>query len=249
MALLEVEGVTTGYAGGPDILRDMNLTVEAGRSYCIIGPNGAGKSTLLKAIAGTLRLRSGEIRLEGRSLGSLRPDQRLEAGVCFVPQDPSIFPEMTVLENLRMGGYLLHDAAETGRRVDEVMDRFPMLRERSAQLAGTLSGGQQQILLIGRSLIIRPRIMMIDEPSLGLSPILADEIFSAIRSLGDLGITVLMVEQSVARGLGSTDWGFVLDLGSMRFEGPSSELLRDGRIRDLYMGTTASGAADARGEA
>lgn len=241
MALLEVDGVTTGYPGGPDILKDMTLSVDADRSYCIIGPNGAGKSTLLKAIAGILRLRKGEIRLDGKSLGTLRPDQRLESGICFVPQDPSIFPEMTVLENLRMGGYLLHDPAETNRRVAEVMERFPILAEKSDQLAGTLSGGQQQILLIGRSLILHPRIMMIDEPSLGLSPILADEIFAAIRGLRDLDITVLMVEQSVARGLNSTDWGFVLDLGSMRFEGPSGELMHDQRIRDLYMGTTASG--------
>ena len=240
-ALLELSEIRVGYPGGPDILKDLSLEVTQGRSYCVIGPNGAGKSTMLKAIAGLLPTRSGSILFEGRDIAKLRTDQRLAAGVCFVPQDPSVFPEMTVHDNLIMGAFLVEDRSLVRERLERVYELFPILTERAKQAAGTMSGGEQQQLLLGRALMIDPKILMIDEPSLGLAPMIADQIFAVIRGLGDLGVTVLMVEQSVVRGLDATDWAFVLDLGSKRFEGPSEHLFEDKRIRDLYLGKMASG--------
>jgi branched-chain amino acid transport system ATP-binding protein len=243
-ALLELSDLRVGYQGGPDILKGLSLEIVEGRSYCVVGPNGAGKSTMLKAIAGLLPTRSGTVRLDGRDIGRLRPDQRLAAGVCFVPQDPSIFPEMSVHENLIMGAFLVDDRSLVRQRLDRVYSMFPILGERAKQAAGTMSGGQQQQLLIGRALMIDPKVLMIDEPSLGLAPKIADQIFEVIEGLGEMGVTVLMVEQSVVRGLRSTDWAFVLDLGTKRFEGASEDLFDDERIRDLYLGKMSSGGRE-----
>nr|MBO2499809.1 ABC transporter ATP-binding protein [Acidimicrobiia bacterium] len=245
MALLEVRNVRAGYGSGPDILTDISIDVEEGRSYCIIGPNGAGKSTLLKTIAGLLSPRDGDIVFDGQSIAGRRPDQVLAAGVCFVPQDRTIFPEMTVRENLVMGGFLLRDKKLVEQRVDELMDRFPRLAERSSQLAQTMSGGEQQMLVMARALMIRPRLMLIDEPSLGLAPQITSQIFGIIRSLtSEMGITVLLIEQNVKKGLEVADWAFVLDLGTCRFEGPADEIVDDPRIRDLYLGQLADAAKD-----
>ena len=245
MALLEVRNVRAGYGSGPDILTDISIDVEEGRSYCIIGPNGAGKSTLLKTIAGLLAPRDGDIVFDGQSIAGRRPDQVLAAGVCFVPQDRTIFPEMTVRENLVMGGFLLRDKKLVEQRVDELMDRFPRLAERSSQLAQTMSGGEQQMLVMARALMIRPRLMLIDEPSLGLAPQITSQIFGIIRSLtSEMGITVLLSEQNVKKGLEVADWAFVLDLGTCRFEGPADEIVDDPRIRDLYLGQLADAAKD-----
>lgn len=245
MALLEVRNARAGYGSGPDILTDISIDVEEGRSYCIIGPNGAGKSTLLKTIAGLLSPRDGDIVFDGQSIAGRRPDQVLAAGVCFVPQDRTIFPEMTVRENLVMGGFLLRDKKLVEQRVDELMDRFPRLAERSSQLAQTMSGGEQQMLVMARALMIRPRLMLIDEPSLGLAPQITSQIFGIIRSLtSEMGITVLLIEQNVKKGLEVADWAFVLDLGTCRFEGPADEIVDDPRIRDLYLGQLADAAKD-----
>lgn len=233
---LEVSNLTAGYRSGPDIINGLSLEIEEGRSYCIIGPNGAGKSTLLKVIAGILSPRSGSIRLLGEEVGGLRPDELLAKSICFVPQDPSLFPKMTVRQNLVMGAFLERDRTTVKQRIDEIFDQFPILAERANQVAGTLSGGQQQILLMGRALMIKPKLMMIDEPSLGLAPQVADHVFEIIAGLQGRGITLLLVEQSVERGLNASDWAFVLDLGQKRFEGPSSEILADSRIGELYMG-------------
>jgi len=233
---LEVSNLTAGYRSGPDIIDGLSLDIEEGRSYCIIGPNGAGKSTLLKVIAGILSPRSGSIRLLGEEVGGLRPDELLAKSICFVPQDPSLFPKMTVRQNLVMGAFLERDRTTVKQRTDEIFDQFPILAERANQVAGTLSGGQQQILLMGRALMIKPKLMMIDEPSLGLAPQVADHVFEIIAGLQGRGITLLLVEQSVERGLNASDWAFVLDLGQKRFEGPSSEILADSRIGELYMG-------------
>lgn len=238
--LLELDNVSAGYGGGPDILNGLSLEIEAGQSYCMIGPNGAGKSTVLKLIGGILEPRSGSVRFEGSEVGGLRPDQLLERGVCFVPQDPSLFTKMSVRQNLMMGAYLESDRSIARNRLDEIFDMFPMLAEKEKQPAGTLSGGQQQILLLARALMIRPAFMMIDEPSLGLAPQAADQVFQTIADLKELGITLLLVEQSVERGLGASDWAFVLDLGQKRFEGPSDQILADPRIRELYMGKAPS---------
>ncbi|HEX2152926.1 MAG TPA: ABC transporter ATP-binding protein [Acidimicrobiia bacterium] len=233
---LQIDDVTAGYGSGPDILDGLSLDVDEGRTYCIIGPNGAGKSTLLKVICGILSPRSGSIRFRGEEVGGLRPDQLLAKGICFVPQDPSLFPKMTVRQNLVMGAFLENDRAVVKQRTEEILEQFPVLGERANQAAGTLSGGQQQILLMGRALMIEPRLMMIDEPSLGLAPQAADQVFETVAGLNAKGITVLLVEQSVERGLNVSDWAFVLDLGQKRFEGPSSEILADARIGELYMG-------------
>jgi branched-chain amino acid transport system ATP-binding protein len=240
MALLEVEDIVAGYGIGPDILTGLSLKVEADRSYCIIGPNGAGKSTLLKVICGLLRPRRGKVVFEGETLNGLRTDEILQRGICFVPQDRSLFPDMTIRENLRMGGYILKDRHEVDKRIDGVYEMFPILKERSSQLAKTLSGGQQQMLLLGRALVLRPRIIMLDEPSLGLAPIVSRQIFDSMKQLKAAGITIMVVEQNARIGLQFADWGCVLDLGKARFEGPSQTILDDPRIEELYLGRRRS---------
>jgi branched-chain amino acid transport system ATP-binding protein len=236
VALIEVHDVVAGYGAGPDILTGVSVTIEEGTSYCIVGPNGAGKSTLLRAIAGILTPRSGEVLLSGTVVNGLRPDQMLALGVCFVPQDPTLFPAMTVRENLLMGGYLIRDRKLVGERLDLVYENFPALADRESQNAGTLSGGEQQMVALGRSLMLEPKVLMIDEPSLGLAPMIAEVIFEKVREFASLGITVVLVEQNAVRGLESSDWGIVLDLGSKEFEGPANGILEDPRIRELYLG-------------
>jgi branched-chain amino acid transport system ATP-binding protein len=236
MALLELQDVTSGYGYGPDILNGISLSIEAGESYCIIGPNGAGKSTLLKTVAGLLRPRRGEILLDGAPLGGRRPDLVLGSGICYVPQDRSLFPEMSVRENLVMGAFLESDRSVVSGRMDRVFEMFPVLADRVNQRAGTMSGGEQQMLALGRALMIEPRMLMIDEPSLGLAPQVADQIFDIIRQLSDLKITLLLVEQNVLKGLDCTNRAFLLDLGELRLEAPSDEILDDPRIRELYLG-------------
>jgi branched-chain amino acid transport system ATP-binding protein len=248
MALLEIRDVRAGYGNGPDILTNVSLDVEQGKTYCIIGPNGAGKSTLLKTVAGLLDPREGDVVFDGTSIAGRRPDQVLQAGVCFVPQDRTIFPQMSVRENLVMGGFLIRDRKKVESRVEEMMERFPRLAERSDQLAQTMSGGEQQMLVMARALMIEPRLMMIDEPSLGLAPAISSQIFDIIRTLtGEMGITMLLIEQNVKKGLEVADWAFVLDLGTKRFEGAAGEILDDPRIRDLYLGSLAAGV-DRTGE-
>lgn len=236
MTLLEVREIDAGYGHGPNILQGLSLEVEEGKSYCIIGPNGAGKSTLLKVICGLLKPRAGEVLFRGTSLGGSRPDQILAAGICFVPQDQAVFSEMSVKENLVLGAYLERDRSVIKERMERVLDLFPILAERSTQDAGKLSGGQQQMLALGRALMIDPEILMLDEPSLGLAPQIADQIFSTIKHLEELGITIVMVEQNAVRGLELADWGVVLDLGIVRFEGMADTILDDPRIRELYLG-------------
>jgi branched-chain amino acid transport system ATP-binding protein len=240
MALLEVEDIVAGYGIGPDILTGLSLRVEADRSYCIIGPNGAGKSTLLKVICGLLRPRRGKVVFEGQPLNGLRTDEILQRGICFVPQDRSLFPDMTIRENLRMGGYILKDRHEVDKRIEGVYEMFPILKERSGQLAKTLSGGQQQMLLLGRALVLRPKIIMLDEPSLGLAPIVSRQIFDSMKQLKSAGITIMVVEQNARIGLQFADWGYVLDLGKAMFEGPSQTILDDPRIEELYLGRRRS---------
>jgi branched-chain amino acid transport system ATP-binding protein len=237
MPLLQLRGIRAGYGIGPDIMAGVDLEVEPGRTYCIIGPNGAGKSTLLKTICGILKPRAGNITFENEEVGGLRPDQVLARGICFVPQDRTLFPEMTVRENLVMGGFLIRNRRALATRMDRVMDLFPILAERSSQMAQTMSGGEQQMLAMGRALMIQPKLMMIDEPSLGLAPQPTQQVFEIIRRLRDeMDVTILLVEQNVRKGLEVADWAFVLDLGTKRFEGPADQILADSRIRDLYLG-------------
>ncbi len=236
MTLLEVENVTAGYGSGPNILKGLSLEVEEGQVHCIIGPNGAGKSTLLKVISGLLHPREGRLVFMGEDIGTLRADEILRRGISFVPQDRSLFPDMTVRENLRMGGYILKSRKKVENRIEEVNEMFPILKERRSQMAKTLSGGEQQMLAIGRALVLKPQIIMLDEPSMGLAPKIAQQIFKSISQLSDMGITVILVEQNARRGLERSDWGCVLDLGMNRFEGPADTILNDPRIQEMYLG-------------
>ena len=236
MALLDLEDVAAGYGAGPDILTGLSLRIERDRSYCIIGPNGAGKSTLLRVICGLLPARRGKVMFKGEPLAGLRTDEVLRRGICFVPQDKSLFPDMTVKENVRMGGYILQDRHEVERRVEAVLAMFPILRERAARPAKVLSGGEQQMLLLGRALVLQPEIIMLDEPSLGLAPKIARQIFDNMDRLRRAGMTIILVEQNARMGLAFADWGCVLDLGKAVFEGASRAVLDDPRIQELYLG-------------
>lgn len=240
MAMLELKDVRAGYGSGPDILSDISMEVEEGTTYCIIGPNGAGKSTLLKTISGILKPREGEITFDDQPIGGWRPDRVLGTGICFVPQDRTLFPQMSVRENLVMGGFLVKDRRILNERMAMVFDLFPKLEERASQLAQTMSGGEQQMLALARALMVEPKLMMIDEPSLGLAPQASAQIFEIIRRLSaEMDITILLIEQNVRKGLEVADWAFVLDLGTKRFEGPADRILDDPRIRDLYLGKLA----------
>ncbi|MDQ3560259.1 MAG: ABC transporter ATP-binding protein [Pseudomonadota bacterium] len=241
--LLEIRDVVAGYGSGPSILNGATLTVRPGQVQCIIGPNGAGKSTLLKAIVGLLPLREGEILFKGESIAGLRPDQILRKGICFVPQERALFPRMSVRENLRMGGYVLSDKHVLEKRLESVLEQFPILRERAHQHAGTMSGGQQQMLAMARTLIVEPEIVMLDEPSLGLAPQIVQQMFEIMHMLSARGMTVILVEQNAIMGLKNAHWGSVLDLGRTLFEGPAAEVLADPRIQELYLGKAAAAAA------
>jgi ABC-type branched-subunit amino acid transport system ATPase component len=240
-AILSVKNVVAGYNAGPDILQDISLEVDAGKTYCIIGPNGAGKSTLLRVISGLLPPRQGTVHFRNELISDLRTDEILRLGICFVPQDRSLFPDMSVRENLVMGGYVLEDRKLIEKRIDEVYEMFPILKERRTQLARTLSGGQQQMLAIGRVLVLKPELIMLDEPSLGLAPKVARQIFDNIQVLKDAGLTILLVEQNARMGLETSDWGVVLDLGTNNFEAPADVVLSDPRIQELYLGRNYRG--------
>jgi ABC-type branched-subunit amino acid transport system ATPase component len=235
-SLLEARGVVAGYGRGPDILTGVNLTVASGQVQCIIGPNGAGKSTLLKVISGLLPARQGHITFNGKSIENLRPDQVLRHGICLVPQEGALFPDMSVRENLRMGGYIIDDKTELHKRIDEVLEMFPILKERSSQRAKSLSGGEQRMLALSRTLVVRPEIVMLDEPSLGLAPRIVRQMFEIIHLLRDRGLTIIVVEQNAIMGLKNANWGCVLDLGKNLFDGPARDILDDPRIRELYLG-------------
>lgn len=243
MSLLEVRDVVVGYGSGPAILKGVNLTLQAGQVQCIIGPNGAGKSTLLKAISGLLPPREGHIKFKGDEIQGMRPDQVLQEGICFVPQERALFPNMSVRENLRMGGYVMRDKELLETRIEEVFELFPILKERSSQKAGKLSGGQQQMLAMGRTMVLKPDIVMLDEPSLGLAPKIVEQIFAIMHLFVENGMTVLLVEQNARRGLEYSDWGCVLDLGKTMFDGPANSILDDPRIQELYLGKRKSTAA------
>jgi len=246
VAVLELEDVRAGYGSGPDILNGITLGVDEGETTCVIGPNGAGKSTMLKTIAGLLRVRSGEIRFDGKRIDGLRADQVLGEGVCFVPTDRSLFGDMTVRENLAMAGYSLGSREVLHERIDEVLEMFPILAERSSQRARTLSGGQQQMAALARAWILRPRMLLVDEPSMGLAPQVSDQVFGVIRDFREAGMTVLLVEQNARKGLECAQWGCVLDLGTKRFDGPADSILANPEIHELYLGRQADGNGGAR---
>ena len=234
--ILELKRVVTGYKNGPDILKGVDLKLNAGEIKCIIGPNGAGKSTVLNAIAGVLKVRSGQIVFDGSNIEELEAYEILRSGIAFLPQDRAIFRSMSVAENLRMAGYSLKNKLDLRERIDTVLEIFPILKERLSQLAGTMSGGEQQQLIFARARIVQPKIMLIDEPSLGLAPAIVEQAFNYIEKTAAEGASILLVEQNAFRGLKSANTGTVMDLGNVVFERPASEVMSDKRIRDLYLG-------------
>jgi len=239
MMLLEIKDVVAGYLPDVNVLQGINIYVEAGELVCMIGPNGAGKSTVLRTISGLLYPSRGIITFDGKGIGGLRPDQVLHQGIAHVPQGHSSFPEMTVQENLLMGAYILRNKSERARRMDKVYELFPILKERRNEKAGNFSGGQQKVLEMGRALMLEPKMILLDEPSLGLAPITAKQVFDTIKSLNEeMGMTVLMVEQNAKSGLAIADRAYVLELGIERLEGPASTLLNNPRVAELYLGGT-----------
>ena len=238
--LLELRSVDAGY-GSIQILHGVSLHVNAGEVVAVIGPNGAGKSTAFKVVMGFINHLGGDIVFDGHDLVGQRPDRVLSFGLGYVPQGRVVFATMTVLENLEMGAYLQRDKAKLKASMDWVFSLFPRLGERPRQLAGTMSGGEQQMLAMGRALMMRPRMMMLDEPSLGLSPRFVDEVFDKIVALAREGLTMMLVEQNAARALEISDRGYVLELGRNRFEGTGRELLQNPEVRRMYLGGEARG--------
>jgi ABC-type branched-subunit amino acid transport system ATPase component len=238
MPLLELRDVDAGY-GPIQVLHGVSLHVNAGEVVAVIGPNGAGKSTTFKVIMGLIDHLGGDIVFDGRPLVGQRPDRILGLGLGYVPQGRVVFATMTVRENLEMGAYLERDRARIRAAMDFVFSLFPRLAERARQLAGTLSGGEQQMVAMGRALMMRPRMMMLDEPSLGLSPRFVDEVFDRIVDLARNGLTVMLVEQNAARALEISDRAYVLELGRNRIEGTGRALLDDPDVRRMYLGGDA----------
>ena len=234
--MLEIDGLTVAY-GGLAALREVSLAVGEGEFITIVGPNGAGKTTLFKAISGTVTPLDGAIRFEGRDLLAVPPARRARLGIAHVPEGRQVFPSLSVLENLEMGAYPVAGRRDWPRNLDRILSLFPVLAERRGQPAGTLSGGEQQMLAIGRGIASSPRLLMLDEPSMGLAPTIADQIFERIEALHrEDGLTVLLVEQRVAEALQSCDLGYVLETGRITLAGRREVLLADDRVRRAYLG-------------
>jgi ABC-type branched-subunit amino acid transport system ATPase component len=233
--LLVAQSLTAGY-GRIDILHDVSLTVGVHEIVSIIGPNGAGKSTAFKTIVGFLTPRAGRVLFNGEDITGTRPDLVLRRGLAYVPQGRIVFPQMTVLENLQMGAYTERDPARVAAALDQVYRLFPILAERRRQAAGTMSGGEQQMVAIARALMTAPKLIMLDEPSLGLSPKFVTLIFEKLVEMRQAGYTLMLVEQNATRALAIADRGYVLELGRNRFEGAGRTLLADPEVKRLYLG-------------
>jgi branched-chain amino acid transport system ATP-binding protein len=233
--MLEVEALSVSY-GGLRALAEVSLDVRAGQFVAIVGPNGAGKTTLFKAISGAVAPIGGAIRYEERDLLAMAPSERAHLGIAHVPEGRQVFNSMSVLENLEIGAYPAAGQRHWRRNLDRIFALFPVLAERRDQLAGTLSGGEQQMLAIGRGIASSPRLLMLDEPSMGLAPVVADLIFERIGELHRDGLTILLVEQRVAEAVQSCDFGYVLETGRVVLEGTHDALLADDRIRSVYLG-------------
>jgi len=233
---LEATNLESGY-GDAIIVNGASLEMEDGEMVTIIGPNGAGKSTFLKTIVGLLRVRQGSVRFQGQDITDVTADEAIEYGMCFVPQVDNVFPNLSVVENLRMGGWSLDDEDVFDERIQHVYERFPELERRTHALAGNLSGGQQQMVAMGAALMLDPDLLILDEPSAGLAPDLVDEMFEKIAEINDTGTSVLMVEQNARRALEESDRGVVLDMGESRMEGSGKELLDSEEVAELYLGT------------
>ena len=236
MPLLSVEGIVSGYTKELNILNGVLLKVEKGQMVSIIGPNGAGKSTILKTVFGLLKAREGRVVFEDEDITNISPDRILEKGLSFVPQGRNIFPMMTVKENLELGAYIRRDKNKIAHDIKEIYEIFPILRNRSNQKVRSMSGGEMQILEMGRAMLLNPKIMLIDEPSLGLSPLMASEVFDKIEEINKAGTTILIVEQNADRSLRMSDYAYVIEEGKSTREGPAEQIRNDDEIKRLYLG-------------
>lgn len=237
--ILRTEGLTVRF-GGLTALNGVSLAVAAGEIRAVIGPNGAGKSTLLKTVFGYLRPTAGRVAFEARALAGLRPDQVMRRGLGYVAQDGGLFADMTVHDNLVLGGYVLPSRRAVRAAVDAAFERFPLLRERRRQVAGSLSGGEQRMLALARALVTRPRLLLVDEPSAALAPGMIDRVYEGLAALHRAGLALLVVEQNVEAILAVADRVFVLDLGRNAFDGTPAELRGSDRVRRLYLGEPAA---------
>jgi ABC-type branched-subunit amino acid transport system ATPase component len=234
--LLDVRDVYAGYLDF-DILHGVNLEVHSGEVVCVIGPNGAGKSTVFRAVYGLIGVRKGQVLFDGQDITDFTPQHVLGAGISIVPQLRSVFPQMTVMENLEMGMYLERDKDRIQERIEAIFGLFPRLAERRAQHAGTMSGGEQRMLEIGRALMVEPKLIMMDEPSAGLAPSITRSIFGHIERLNaEIGLTVLMIEQNARRGLEVSHRGYVLELGENTYRGTGQELIDNPEVRRAFLG-------------
>ncbi len=239
--LLKLHNVVAGY-GGSDVLKGVDLVVEQGSITCIVGPNGAGKSTVLRAISGLLKPRLGEITFGDRSIAGLNPRQVLARGIVQVPQNHSLFTDLTVRENVRLGGYMLHNRALVARRLSEVEEIFPIVKARATEKAGNLSGGQQRLVEFARCLMLDPRLILLDEPSMGLDPQTLKQVLGTVSLMHETGKTILLVEQNVRAGLSLSTHGVVMESGQVKLEGTHEEILNNPLISHLYLGGTLSEA-------
>ncbi len=237
--LLSLHNVVAGYDGS-DVLKGVNLEVEQGSVTCIVGPNGAGKSTVLRVISGLLKPRVGELSFNGRTIGGLTPRQILALGIVQVPQNHSLFPDISVRENVRLGAFMLNDSALVDRRLHEVEEMFPVVKERAKEKSGNLSGGQQRLVEFARCLMLDPTLILLDEPSMGLDPKTLKQVFDTIQLMRGNGRTVLLVEQNVRTGLGISTRGVVMESGRVRLEGTHREILDNPQVSHLYLGGTLS---------
>ncbi len=233
--LLQLRNVVGGYGGG-DVLRGVNLEVAEGSITCIVGPNGAGKSTVLTAISGLLKPRQGEILFKDQPINGLSPREVLARGVVQVPQNHSLFPTMTVRENVELGAYMIGDSAVVSRRYAQIEEMFPIVRERAGEHAGSLSGGQQRLVEFARCLMLDPALVLLDEPSMGLDPKTLKEVFKTVKTMQEAGRTILLVEQNARAGLHLSDHGVVMESGRVRLDGPSMDVLNNPEISALYLG-------------
>ena len=233
--LLDARAITAGY-GGSAVLQDLHISVRRGGITGVIGPNGAGKSTLLKVLVGYLRSSKGSVAFEGEDIGRLAPEERIRRGMAYIAQARSYFPSQTVSENLRLGAYLVRDAKLRAEREASVFERFPVLKQRRRQLAGMLSGGEARMLELGRMLMMAPRLSILDEPSIGLSPRLVDTVYEQLRAMRDEGMAFLIVEQNVRKLFAVADNVYALEGGRNRFEGAPKELSAEGVLARLYLG-------------